>query len=69
VKEFAARCDQDRLSDYLETVRWHDPGKPSIERFDARLGYAVAEVLPMADDWSVLTMVRTPSAPVAVEAR
>jgi len=69
MQAFAARCDQDRLSAYLETVRWHDPGKPSLERFYVRLGYAVSEVLPMADDWSVLTMVRAPAAPVAVDVR
>ena len=56
MEEFDRRCDLDGMEAYLETIRWADPAKPSHERFYGRLGYAVADVIPMTDEWSVLTM-------------
>jgi GNAT superfamily N-acetyltransferase len=61
---FHERCDADGTAAYLETVRWTDPDKPSHERFYRRLGYAISEVVPMTDEWEVLTMIR-PSRGVA----
>jgi len=58
MEEFDRRCDADRMGAYLETIRWADAGKPSHERFYGRLGYSVADVIPMTDEWSVLTMTR-----------
>ena len=51
-------CDTDGTAAYLETIRWTDPSQPSHERFYRRLGYAVTEVIPMTDEWEVLTMTR-----------
>ena len=62
---FHERCDRDGQSSYLETIRWSDPAKPSLERFYGRLGYAVAEVVPMTEEWEVLTMIRS-APPVSV---
>lgn len=61
---FHERCDRDGTVAYLETIRWTDPDKPSHERFYRRLGYAIAAVVPMTDEWEVLTMIR-PSQGVA----
>ncbi|MEA2026752.1 MAG: GNAT family N-acetyltransferase [Chloroflexota bacterium] len=60
MEEFDRRCDADRIGAYLETIRWSDAAKPSHERFYGRLGYTVADVIPMTDEWSVLTMTRPP---------
>lgn len=60
MEEFDRRCDADLMGAYLETIRWADVAKPSHERFYGRLGYSVAEVIPMTDEWSVLTMTRPP---------
>ena len=62
---FDERCDADAASAYLETIRWADPTKASHERFYGRLGYMVSRVIPMTDEWSVLTMTRPPAAPLA----
>ena len=56
---FHERCDRDGQSSYLETIRWSDTAKPSLERFYGRLGYVVAEVVPMTEEWEALTMVRS----------
>lgn len=56
---FHERCDHDGRAAYLETIRWSDPAKPSHERFYRRLGYVIAEVVPMTDEWEVLTMIRS----------
>lgn len=55
---FHERCEHDGLAAYLETIRWSDPSKPSHERFYGRLGYVVSDVVPMTDEWEVLTMIR-----------
>ena len=59
---FGRRCDEEGRIAYLETIRWADPERPSHERFYTRLGYAIADVVPMTDAWQVLTMVRQPGA-------
>ena len=59
--EFHRRCDRDGALGYLETVRWADPGRPSLERFYAGLGYEVRDIVPMQDGWDVLTMSRPPA--------
>ena len=61
---FHERRDRDGTAAYLETIRWTDPAKPSHERFYRGLGYAIAAVVPMTDEWEVLTMTR-PSQGVA----
>ncbi len=58
MEEFDRRCDHHGMEAYLETVRWADPARPSHERFYGRLGYVLADIIPMTDDWSVLTMIR-----------
>ncbi len=60
---FHERCDRDGKVSYLETIRWTDPGRPSLERFYERLGYVVADVVPMTAEWEALTMVRRGSSP------
>ncbi|HSW41903.1 MAG TPA: GNAT family N-acetyltransferase [Patescibacteria group bacterium] len=55
---YARRCDEDGLEGYLETVRWADPARRAQERLYERHGFAVAEVVPMTDDWSMVTMRR-----------
>ena len=62
MQEFDARCDRAGKTAYLETIRWSDPSRPSHERFYGRLGYAVSDIVPMTDEWSVLTMLRLPVA-------
>ena len=61
--EFHARCDVDGQVAYLETIRWSDRARPSHERFYRRLGYAITDVVPMTDEWEVLTMTRQPGRP------
>lgn len=63
MEEFDRRCDGDRIVGYLETIRWSDTSKPSLERFYRGLGYVVRDVVPMTDQWDVLTMSR-PSPPL-----
>lgn len=58
METFDAGCDADGVEAYLETIRWSDPTRPSHERFYGRLGYVIADVIPMTDAWSVLTMTR-----------
>lgn len=55
---FNEGCDTDGKVAYLETIRWADPSRPSHERFYGRLGYRVTDVVPMTDEWEVLTMTR-----------
>jgi deazaflavin-dependent oxidoreductase (nitroreductase family) len=61
MSEYARRCDEAGLEGYLETVRWADPSRRAQERLYERHGFAVAEVVPMTDDWSMVTM-RRPAA-------
>ncbi len=56
--EYCRRCDEAGLEGYLETTRWADPSRRAPERPYERYGFAVAEVVPMADDWSMVTMKR-----------
>ena len=58
MKAFQERCDADGKVAYLETIRWTDPARRSHERFYRRLGYGVTDVVPMTDEWEVLTMTR-----------
>ncbi len=58
MEAFDQGCDQDGIEAYLETIRWADPGRPSHERFYGRLGFVVADTVPMTDEWEVLTMTR-----------
>jgi GNAT superfamily N-acetyltransferase len=58
MSEYARRCDEAGLEGYLETVRWADPSKRAQERLYERHGFAVADVVPMTDDWSMVTMTR-----------
>ena len=63
MQEFHRRCDEDGIAGYLETIRWADPARPSLEDFYAGLGHEIADVLPMSDDWAVVTMLRPPTPP------
>jgi GNAT superfamily N-acetyltransferase len=56
--EYARRCDEAGLEGYLETIRSADPSTRAQERLYERHGFAVAEVVPMTDDWSMVTMKR-----------
>lgn len=56
--EYVRRCDEAGLEGYLETTRWADPSRRAQERLYERHGFAVAEVVPMTDDWSMVTMKR-----------
>jgi GNAT superfamily N-acetyltransferase len=56
--EYCRRCDEAGLEGYLETVRWADPSRRAQERLYERHGFAVAEVVPMTDDWSMVSMKR-----------
>jgi GNAT superfamily N-acetyltransferase len=56
--EYCRRCDEAGLEGYLETVRWADPTRRAQERLYERHGFVVAEVVPMTDDWSMVTMKR-----------
>ena len=58
MSEYARRCDEAGLEGYLETTRWADPSKRAQERLYERHGFAVAEVVPMTDDWSMVSMKR-----------
>jgi len=62
MEAFDEGCDAIGRPGYLETIRWADPAKPSHERFYGRLGYEVSAVIPMTEEWSVLTMTRQPRA-------
>jgi GNAT superfamily N-acetyltransferase len=59
--EYCRRCDEAGLEGYLETIRSADPSKRAQERLYERHGFAVAEVVPMTDDWSMVSM-RRPAA-------
>jgi GNAT superfamily N-acetyltransferase len=61
MSEYARRCDEAGLEGYLETTRWADPSRRAQERLYERHGFAVAEVVPMTDDWSMVSM-RRPAA-------
>jgi ribosomal protein S18 acetylase RimI-like enzyme len=69
MEAFGDRCDAAGRMAYLETIRWADSAKPSHERFYGRLGYAVSDIIPMTEDWSVLTMSRTAASAATGEAR
>jgi GNAT superfamily N-acetyltransferase len=56
--EYVRRCDEAGIEGYLETIRSADPSKRAQERLYERHGLAVAEVVPMTDDWSMVTMKR-----------
>ena len=56
--EYCRRCDEAGLEGYLETTRWADPSRRAQERLYERHGFAVAEVVPMTDDWSMVSMKR-----------
>ena len=56
--EYVRRCDEAGLEGYLETIRSADPSKRAQERLYERHGFAVAEVVPMTDDWSMVSMKR-----------
>jgi GNAT superfamily N-acetyltransferase len=55
---YARRCDEAGLEGYLETIRSADPSKRAQERLYERHGFAVAEVVQMTGDWSMVTMKR-----------
>jgi GNAT superfamily N-acetyltransferase len=57
--EYVRRCDEAGLEGYLETIRSADPSRRAQERLYERHGFAVAEVVPMTDDWSMVSMRRT----------
>ncbi len=56
--EFCRRCDEAGLEGYLETTRWADPSRRAQERLYERHGFCVAAVVPMTNDWSMVTMKR-----------
>ena len=56
--EYVRRCDVAGLEGYLETTRWADPSRRAQERLYERHGFAVAELVPMTDDWSMVSMKR-----------
>ena len=58
MSEYARRCDEAAVEGYLETTRRADPSTRAQERLYERHGFAVAEVVPMTDDWSMVTMKR-----------
>ena len=58
MEAFHERCDAVSRVSYLETIRWADRSRPSHERFYRRLGYVITDVVPMTDEWEVLTMTR-----------
>jgi ribosomal protein S18 acetylase RimI-like enzyme len=58
MSEYARRCDEAQLEGYLETIRWADPSRRAQQRLYERHGFAVAEVVPMTDDWSMVSMKR-----------
>lgn len=58
MSEYARRCDETGLEGYLETVRWADPSRRAQERLYERHGFVVADLVPMTDDWSMVTMTR-----------
>jgi GNAT superfamily N-acetyltransferase len=58
MSEYVRRCDEAGLEGYLETTRWADPSRRAQERLYERHGFVVAEVVPMTDDWSMVSMKR-----------
>ena len=58
MSEYARRCDEAGLEGYLETTRWADPSKRAQERLYERHGFVVAAVVPMTNDWSMVSMKR-----------
>jgi GNAT superfamily N-acetyltransferase len=58
MREYTRRCDEAGLEGYLETVRWADPARRAQERLYERHGFTVAELVPMTDDWSMVSMKR-----------
>jgi GNAT superfamily N-acetyltransferase len=58
MSEYARRCDEAGFEGYLETTRWADPSKRAQERLYERHGFVVAEVVPMTDEWSMVSMKR-----------
>jgi len=56
MREYTRRCDEAGLEGYLETVRWADPARRAQERLYERHGFTVAELVPMTDDWSMVSM-------------
>jgi GNAT superfamily N-acetyltransferase len=56
--EYCRRCDEAGLEGYLETIRSADPSRRAQERLYERHGFVVAEVVPMTDDWSMVSMTR-----------
>jgi len=56
--EYVRRCDEACLEGYLETTRWADTSRRAQERLYERHGFVVAEVVPMTDDWSMVSMKR-----------
>jgi GNAT superfamily N-acetyltransferase len=59
--EYCRRCDEAGLPGYLETIRSADPSRRAQERLYERHGFAVTEVVPMTDDWSIVFMTRPAS--------
>ena len=60
--EYCRRCDEAGLEGYLETTRLADPSKRAQERLYERHGFVVAEVVPMTDNWSMVSMKRPAAA-------
>ena len=65
MSEYARRCDEAGFEGYLETTRWADPSKRAQERLYERHGFVAAEVVPVTDDWSMVSMKR-PAATTSV---
>ena len=63
--QYSRRCDETGLEGYLGVARWADPSKRAQERLYERHGFVVAEVVPMTDDWSMVSMKR-PAATTSV---
>lgn len=61
--EYTRRCDEAGLEGYLETIRPADPSTRAQERLYERHGFTVAEVVPMAEEWSMLSMRRPAATP------
>ncbi|WP_136708334.1 GNAT family N-acetyltransferase [Agromyces sp. H66] len=56
--EYVRRCDESGLEGYLETIRWADASRRAQERLYERHGFSEAAVVPMTEDWSMVTMTR-----------
>jgi ribosomal protein S18 acetylase RimI-like enzyme len=61
MEEFTRRCDAAAMPAYLETIRWSDSQRPSLERFYTSHGFVVSDLVPMTEEWQVLTMTRPPA--------